>query len=71
MTWTAEREKTLRELWPDKSMSCSMIADRMGVTRNRLVYQAPKERSEAQRANDLRMAERARRQTNSMIVEAA
>lgn len=166
MTWTEEQENKLRELWPDPKMSCSMIANEMGVTRNTvigkarrlelgpkpsshpktnsvkrtgtfkpkriqkrnfgsvwsgytgqeqfipraadieplhlsilevtdrtckfgygdgpftfcghpvfeskpycrahcaLVYVAPKQRSEAQRANDLRMAERARRQTN-------
>lgn len=40
VTWTAEAEKTLRELWPDPKMSCAMIAERMDVTRNMVIGKA-------------------------------
>lgn len=40
ITWTAEAEKTLRELWPDPKMSCAMVANEMGVTRNMVIGKA-------------------------------
>lgn len=40
ITWTAEAEKTLRELWPDPKLSCTMIAEQIGVTRNSAIGKA-------------------------------
>jgi hypothetical protein len=39
-TWTAKKEKTLRELWPLLSFSCKMIAEKLGLTENAVIGKA-------------------------------
>jgi GcrA cell cycle regulator len=39
-TWTAKKEKTLRELWPLADFSCQMIAEKLGLTDNAVIGKA-------------------------------
>lgn len=38
--WNETTIATLRELWPDKTVSCSMIASELGMTRNAVIGKA-------------------------------
>ena len=40
MSWTEYREAQLRDMWPDKRLSCRMIAEIMGITRNAIIGKA-------------------------------